>query len=172
MRKQNQKQVSGNAERLYIAYGSNLNLKQMQRRCPTAKVVGTTMLCNWELCFHGANHGAVATVEHRKGGKVPVLVWSLQPRDEKALDIYEGYPRLYRKETLRITVNKKRVYAMIYLMNTERHPYGTPSHGYLTTILEGYKSADFDTAILQHAVHRSAEQAGLLRGNKFPLRLF
>ena len=26
--------------RLYIAYGSNLNLPQMEYRCPTAKVVG------------------------------------------------------------------------------------------------------------------------------------
>ena len=24
----------------YIAYGSNLNLEQMARRCPTAKVIG------------------------------------------------------------------------------------------------------------------------------------
>ena len=28
----------------YIAYGSNLNLRQMARRCPTAKVVGTALL--------------------------------------------------------------------------------------------------------------------------------
>ena len=28
--------------KLYIAYGSNLNLEQMANRCPTAKVVGTS----------------------------------------------------------------------------------------------------------------------------------
>ena len=33
-------------ERLYIAYGSNLNLPQMERRCPTAKVVGTSEIKN------------------------------------------------------------------------------------------------------------------------------
>lgn len=27
-------------ERFYIAYGSNLNLEQMENRCPTAEVVG------------------------------------------------------------------------------------------------------------------------------------
>ena len=29
-----------NKDRLYIAYGSNLNLEQMKHRCPTAEVVG------------------------------------------------------------------------------------------------------------------------------------
>ena len=36
-------------DRLYIAYGSNLNLEQMKRRCPTAEVVGTAELKNWRL---------------------------------------------------------------------------------------------------------------------------
>lgn len=77
-------------ERLYIAYGSNLNLEQMKHRCPTAEVVGTTVLHNWQLMFRGDNYGAVATIERRRGSKVPVLVWRIQPRDEAALDRYEG----------------------------------------------------------------------------------
>jgi len=28
--------------KLYIAYGSNLNLTQMAKRCPTAKVLGAS----------------------------------------------------------------------------------------------------------------------------------
>ena len=31
-------------QRLYIAYGSNLNLEQMAFRCPTSKVVGKSEL--------------------------------------------------------------------------------------------------------------------------------
>lgn len=141
-------------ERLYIAYGSNLNLKQMRHRCPTAEVVGKTYLRNYRLMFY-----SVATVEHEKGGKVPVLVWKLQPRDEKALDIYEGYPQLYRKETLRITVNGKRVYAMIYIMNESHHIYRSPSDHYLATIMEGYKAAGFDPEYLYQAVRASQNAA-------------
>ncbi len=37
--------------RLYVAYGSNLNLEQMAIRCPTAKVEGAIMLRNWRLAF-------------------------------------------------------------------------------------------------------------------------
>ena len=48
-------------KKLYIAYGSNLNIKQMANRCPTAKVVGASMLKDWRLLFRGAHAGAVAT---------------------------------------------------------------------------------------------------------------
>lgn len=54
-------------QRLYIAYGSNLNLEQMAFRCPTAKVVGKSELKDYELLFRGGRRGAVATVE---------LLWS------------------------------------------------------------------------------------------------
>ena len=50
-------------QRLYIAYGSNLNLEQMAFRCPTAKVVGKSELKDYELLFRGGRRGAVATVE-------------------------------------------------------------------------------------------------------------
>lgn len=144
-------------ERLYIAYGSNLNLEQMKHRCPTAEVVGATVLRNWQLRFRGSSHSAVATIERSKGSKVPTLVWRLQPRDEAALDHYEGWPHLYRKETLRITLNGRRVYAMVYIMNEIHYPYGIPSMGYLCTINAGYQTAGFDSSILIGAVNKSKE---------------
>ena len=131
----------------------------MAHRCPTAEVVGTAVLRNWKLWFRGGNGGAVATVKRERGREVPVLVWRIQPQDERALDRYEGWPFLYRKETLRITVNGRRVYAMIYIMNEARYSYGTPSLGYLNTIREGYESAGFDSGILAKAVSDSKEAA-------------
>lgn len=152
------KRKSPPKDRLYIAYGSNLNLKQMGRRCPTAEIIGTTSLRGWRLMFRGGCRNAVATIEQKPGCTVPVLIWRLQPGDEHNLDIYEGWPHLYRKETLRITVNRQRVYAMVYIMNEERHPYGTPSKGYFDTILEGYKDSGFNDGCLRHAVLDSAEE--------------
>ena len=149
--------MSSKKARFYIAYGSNLNLEQMKHRCPTAEVVGTAVLRNWKLWFRGGNGGAVATVEREQGCEVPVLIWRIQPQDERALDRYEGWPHLYRKETLRLTVNGKRVYAMIYIMNEVGHPYGTPSMGYLCTINAGYQTAGFDNNILIEAVNNSKE---------------
>lgn len=137
-------------ERLYIAYGSNLNISQMAGRCPTAEVVGKAVLRGWRLAFRG-----VVTVERRAGYNVPVLVWKLQPQDEYALDRYEGWPHLYYKETLKITLDGKKRTAMVYIMNGNARPYSPPSKGYMETILRGYESAGFDPGILYRAAGES-----------------
>lgn len=142
--------------KLYLAYGSNLNLKQMADRCPTAKVVGASQINDHRLLFRGAHAGAVATIEPFKGGNVPVLVWEITPADEAALDRYEGWLFLYRKETIKVKLGGKTVKAMVYIMNDGR-PLGQPSCYYYSTILEGYKSAGFDVEILHKATTDSVE---------------
>jgi len=142
--------------KLYIAYGSNLNLGQMAKRCPTARVIGVSMMGNWRLLFRGAHSGAVATVEPFKGGYVPVLVWEITPADETALDYYEGWPSFYRKEMVEVKLNEKTVTAMVYVMN-EGRPLGQPSCYYYSVILEGYKDAGFDVDILRQATVDSAK---------------
>jgi gamma-glutamylcyclotransferase (GGCT)/AIG2-like uncharacterized protein YtfP len=72
-----------------------------------------------------------------------VLVWDIQPQDEAALDAYEGWPRLYRKETVRIRLDGKQVNAMVYIMS-EEYCYSLPGARYLDAIREGYRSAGFD----------------------------
>ena len=75
----------------YIAYGSNLNLGQMARRCPTARVIGKGEIKDHELLFRGGSLSAVATVEPKAGSSVPVLIWEIEPEDERNLDIYEKW---------------------------------------------------------------------------------
>jgi hypothetical protein len=43
-------------EKLYIAYGSNINLEQMAHRCPSSKVVGTAIRNHAALQFQGRWH--------------------------------------------------------------------------------------------------------------------
>ena len=91
------------AERLYFAYGSNINLEQMACRCPAAEVVGSAVLDGYELLFRGNRSGyGVATVEPLSGSQVSGLLWKLTPECERSLDIYEGYPRLYEKEDITV----------------------------------------------------------------------
>lgn len=146
------------SETLYIAYGSNLNLPQMSFRCPTAKVVGTSEIKDYELLFRGGRKSSVATVEPLKGSSVPVLLWKLKERDLQALDRYEGYPSLYRKEILLVELKGKTIPAMVYIMN-DGHPFGAPSDYYLGTIMEGYQSAGFDTEFLEQAMEKSIQLA-------------
>lgn len=143
---------------LYIAYGSNLNLPQMAFRCPTAKVVGASEIKGYELLFRGGCKGAVATVEPLEGSSVPVLLWKIRPGDEQALDRYEGYPHFYRKEMMEVELNGKAAPGMVYVMNGG-HELGAPSDFYLNTIMEGYKTAGFDTDFLDQAVEKSVRLA-------------
>lgn len=133
-------------QRLYIAYGSNLNLEQMAFRCPTAKVVGKSELKDYELLFRGGRRGAVATVEPKEGSTVPVLIWEIQNRDEVSLDLYEGYPNLYGKQMLEVELDGKTVPAMVYVM-TPGHSFGIPSDYYSNVIWQGYETAGFETQV-------------------------
>lgn len=143
---------------IYLAYGSNLNLKQMACRCPTAQVLGSAKLTGYRLFFRGGNGGAVATIERQKGGIVPVLLWRITPYDEEALDRYEGYPRLYWKETVKVRFKGQWVSAMVYIMN-EGRPLGAPSRYYYEVIRHGYIDAGFDISVLNKAVRDSVSAA-------------
>lgn len=77
----------------YIAYGSNMNLEQMERRCPGARVIGRGWLRDYRLFFAGRSEAAVASIEPAEGHAVPVVLWEITPEDEQALDRYEGYVR-------------------------------------------------------------------------------
>lgn len=140
--------------KLYVAYGSNLSLTQMGRRCPTARAVSLAELEGYELSFRGYPYSAVATIEPKEGGRVPVLLWSIQGTDEMALDRYEGYPHLYGKQQVRLTVGHSTVEAMAYVMNPG-HGMAQPSQRYLDIIKEGYRQAGFDMGPLEEAVTRS-----------------
>lgn len=139
------------ANKLYIAYGSNLNLRQMSRRCPTAKPIGTGMLKDYQLTFRG-----VATIEKEIGAKTHVGVWEITPSDEMALDRYEGYPHLYRKEILSVTTKKGEVEAMVYIMNAGQAMM--PNRSYYDTIEEGYMDVGLDPMHLHEALEDTAKR--------------
>jgi len=132
-------------KRLYIAYGSNMDVSQMEIRCPGAEVVGKTYLKNWELTLpHYAN------IERRVGKRTPVLIWETTKEDEIELDRYEGYPVLYDKIDIIVNVNGKRMSAIAYVMTDEYKKLDKePRSGYVEQILRGYRNAGFDESEFQ-----------------------
>ena len=87
--------------KVYVAYGSNLNMEQMRDRCPTAEFIGTGAIENYELQFKGSLHNAHATIAPKEGSSALVGVWRIQKRDESHLDMYEGYnPKGYCQDTI------------------------------------------------------------------------
>ena len=57
-------------KRYYIAYGSNLNVAQMVRRCPNAVPIGTAVLEHNTLYFRGSGTGYYLTIEPKIGRKM------------------------------------------------------------------------------------------------------
>jgi gamma-glutamylcyclotransferase (GGCT)/AIG2-like uncharacterized protein YtfP len=132
-----------------------MNVRQMRVRCPDAKAVGAVTLNRYKLLFRGGNGSAVATIEPKRGGRVPGLLWLISPNDEASLDAYEGYPYLYRKEKIRVLYDGEKITAMVYVMN-KGYPPGLPSTQYLRTIAEGYAEFGVDCDALAEAVGLSA----------------
>lgn len=147
------------SEKIYAAYGSNLNVEQMAFRCPDAVRIQKAVLENHTLVFRGSRHYAVATIEPKEGSSVPVMLWSISDQDERSLDRYEGYPSLYTKETMSFDVGGQKVEAMVYVM-TPGHQLGFPSPGYYNAILQGYKDCDMDPALLEQSLAQAKEMIG------------
>ena len=124
--------------KLYIAYGSNLNKAQMAWRCPTARYVGTGMVEGYELKFKGRPEGAYATIDPKKGGRVPVAIWEIQPYDEFRLNQYEGYPNHYFTRDIPVKIGNHEVTGMVYIMNL-RAQANLPAQHYYDTVEQGYK---------------------------------
>ena len=142
-------------DKLYFAYGSNINLDQMAYRCPAAQMVGPVLLENYELLFRGnANGNGVATIKPKEGQQVYGLLWRITPDCERSLDIYEGYPRLYEKESVAVRDSAGRqLTVMAYVMTDGdrwRSP-ALPSEYYYKGILDGYRQIGLPTQALKQA---------------------
>ena len=145
-------------KRLYVAYGSNLNLYQMKFRCPTAKLIGTGIVKDHELQFKGRSDCAFATIAPSEGGAVPVAVWELKESDEKSLDRYEGFPSHYFKQEIPVEMNNgKTISGMVYIMNL-RQSFGVPSKSYVQTVSEGYRNCRLDMSVLKDAIRQSVSR--------------
>lgn len=148
------------SKRYYIAYGSNMNIPQMRMRCPGARIIGTSVIEDYQLLFKGSKTGSYLTIEPMEGAEVPVVIWEVTETDEKALDRYEGYPNFYYKKEMTLDIKGirtgkvRRRDAFVYIMHEERE-LGIPSWYYVNTCLDGYRAFGFDEKYLFDAIRIS-----------------
>lgn len=149
-------------DRYYFAYGSNMNLDQMEFRCPDAEVVGNVRLEGYRLAFAGRNPGnGVATILSEEGSHVDGVLWKITPRCEESLDHYEGYPFLYGKEMVAVS-NEMGTgrNAAVYVMNAPHKDFpARPSDFYLKGILEGCRQNQLPTEPVLEAVKRTRQES-------------
>ena len=148
---------------IYIAYGSNMDLGQMEYRCPGARVIGKTTLDGWRLAFMGRPGNAHATILPDPGSRTPVVVWGISERNEAALDIYEGVRGgYYYKEYLTVTVDGTTYEdALVYIMSD--NPYNHPHPQYVKGILRGYRDAGIPVWPVYQALNDAVSMQGQIR---------
>ena len=80
---------------LYFAYGSNLHLFQMKRRCKDSVFLKKINLKDFRLTFRSKYRAA--DIEPSKKSTVPGGLFEISKSDENKLDVYEDFPILYKK---------------------------------------------------------------------------
>lgn len=143
--------------KIYTAYGSNMNLEQMKKRCPNAEVIGTGELLGYKLTFRGKGEG-FANVEVCDYGSVPIVLWAITKACEEALDRYEEYPTFYKKEMVSITTVAGEQTAMLYVMVKEYEDMpAIPSEHYFEILRQGYQDHEINLAPLIKAFEITRE---------------
>lgn len=116
----------------YFAYGSNLCVNQMARRCPDAADPRPATLTGHDWLI---NERGVATVEPFDGAEVHGVLWRLSEHDLTVLDSAEGVPVRYRRERLVVQTADGSFPAWVYI--DPRVGPGPPRPGYLERIIDG-----------------------------------
>ena len=94
----------GRPTNYYFAYGSNLHLRQMKRRCPKSKYIGRARLSGYRWMI---NERGYANVVESKGHYVDGLVYEIDESDEGRLDVNEGVSKnAYSKDYLTVTLHR------------------------------------------------------------------
>ena len=130
---------------LYFAYGSNLNLSQMKRRCKDSVFLKKINLENFRLTFRSRYRAA--DIEPKKNSLVPGGLFEISKSDEKKLDLYEDYPILYKKYYFFFNGRKVMTYTMV-----KKTPFRFPSERYLNVVKRGYLDCKLDKKFLNRAL--------------------
>lgn len=138
---------------LYVAYGSNMDIEQMEYRCPHAKIICNGTLKGWKLVFNV--HADI--IKGNKSDEVPVVVWNIDDvNDWESLDFYEGYPSYYVKENVSVIFdNGKKENAIVYVMAEDRKGICPPMKIYFDGIISGCMENGIDTEYLYKALEYS-----------------
>jgi gamma-glutamylcyclotransferase len=136
--------------RFYFAYGSNLWLAQMNRRCPGHSKIGHGILpgYRWIINTHG-----YATVMAAENERVHGVVYTLSATDEQNLDAYEEVASgLYQKCDCKVRLADREVDCLVYIDPVTSE--GRPSAAYITRINYGLRDAKLPEGYVAQTIRR------------------
>jgi len=118
---------------LYFAYGSNLNMGDMKRRCLDSVPLSKVKLKNYTLVFN-----TYADIIENGGDFLEGAIYEVSDMDIINLDEYEEFPELYEKiEVEAEDEDGKKYKALAYIMVNKGA--AEPDERYFQSIAEGYR---------------------------------
>ena len=133
---------------LYFAYGSNLNHFQMKRRCKDSIFLKKYSLKGYRLNFRSKYRAA--DIEKKKNSIVVGGLFEISKSDEKKLDVYEDFPKLYTKMYFKYYNQTVMTYIMV-----KKTVFRYPTEKYLNVIKQGYKDCKLDNKFLTKALQQN-----------------
>ncbi len=130
---------------LYFAYGSNLHLFQMKRRCKDSLFIKKIKLKDYRLTFRSKYRAA--DIEPKKNSIVTGALFEISKSDEKKLDVYEDFPILYKKYYFYYYGKKVMTYTMV-----KKTSFKFPTERYLSVVKRGYRDCGLDFKHLTKAL--------------------
>jgi len=135
---------------LYFAYGSNLDVQQMQHRCAEAvRLVAPGCLRGYTLAFNAYSSslgGGVADVVIAPQQEVWGLVYDVSLAGLEHLDVYEGYPHLYTRFQGPIDTSCSVLSAVWIYTVVHKQGFIPPSQEYLGILQRAARCFDFPEA--------------------------
>ena len=126
----------------YFAYGSNLDPKQLRRRCPQARWLGRAELLDHQLAFtrySPARRCGVADVPPSPGDRVWGCCFVIGDEGLATLDRIEGFTPgsdAYQRIEVEVKLNEETVTAWTYQVANPR-PFIPPSASYRQHLIDG-----------------------------------
>ena len=132
--------------RIHFAYGSNMSVRRLQARVPSAKSLGIGTLDDHQLMFRKKSRdgSTKCDIAPSKGCTVLGVLFWIDPGEEERLDKFEGLGSGYRKEQVLVADRAgQRVPATTYFAQNE-HIDTTlkPYTWYLKHVLTGAEEAE------------------------------
>lgn len=125
-------------EKIYVAYGSNMNIHRMAKSCPFAKVLGVGELEDYKLTFRGKRRG-VANIERCKGQRTPVVLWKVNCNWAKFLDKFANISPKYVRKEVKVKFRNSTIDAAVFVIADKYCEFpAKPSQCYIDTMLQGY----------------------------------
>tara|TARA_B100000575_G_scaffold259724_1_gene232145 strand:+ start:226 stop:582 length:357 start_codon:yes stop_codon:yes gene_type:complete len=117
----------------------------MKRRCKDSIFLKKINLKNFRLTFRSKYRAA--DIEQKKNSIVPGALFEISKSDEKKLDVYEDFPKLYKKYYFFYYGKKVMTYTMV-----KKTPFRYPTERYFNVVKRGYEDCNLNIKYLKRAL--------------------